>query len=89
MNYKLSYLRQIVKLSEYIGYVSNESMELWRKIVLGDTYDDKGKEFLFTLVNFLDRLTLINLVYYKEEFTRKLLVYQLLINNFLLFIVNV
>gem|GEM_PF-4986190 len=40
------------------------------------------------LVNFLDRPTLINLVYYKEEFTRKLLVYLLLINNFL-FIVNV
>jgi hypothetical protein len=88
INYKLSYLRQIVKLSEYIGYVSNESMELWRKIVLGDTYDDKGKEFMLTLVNFLDRLTLINLVYYKEEFTRKLLVYLLFINNFL-FIVNV
>jgi len=49
MNYKLSYLRQIVKLSEYICYASNESMELWRKIVLGDTYYDKGKEFLFTL----------------------------------------
>jgi len=63
-------------------------MELRRKIVLGDTYDDKGKEFMLTLVNFLDRLTLINLVYYKEEFTRKLLVYLLLINNFL-FIVNV
>jgi hypothetical protein len=63
-------------------------MELWRKIVLGDTYDDKGKEFMLTLINFLDRLTLINLVYYKEEFTRKLLVYLLLINNFL-FIVNV
>ncbi|MEJ2781116.1 hypothetical protein WIW89_09535 [Stygiolobus sp. CP850M] len=63
-------------------------MELWRKIVLGDTYDDKGKEFMLTLINFLDRLTLINSVYYKEEFTRKLLVYLLLINNFL-FIVNV
>ncbi|MEJ2771876.1 MULTISPECIES: hypothetical protein [unclassified Stygiolobus] len=63
-------------------------MELWRKIVLGDTYDDKGKEFMLTLINFLDSLTLINSVYYKEEFTRKLLVYLLLINNFL-FIVNV
>ncbi|BCU69036.1 hypothetical protein [Stygiolobus caldivivus] len=91
INSKISYLRQILKLSEYVGYVSEQSIEIWNKIISGDISDNKGKETMITLANFLDRLTLVNLVYEKEEFMRKILTYLSAVNSstFLIGIISI